>query len=284
MEMKQIITATVAVILVCLVAIPLINDSTDSIRTVGMNSSDRYVVVDGEDTFRIESTGTIGTFIINGETQTVNYFRLLAETISIYLSPSSSEIAYPGMTGTVSFSTTAGNYIQFENGNWTLHTNTLDVTQPYNWILHSSETGNYGLYATTSSTAIMVDNDSKIYASQIQSVSGSTVTRPFMITSGTINDGFTGKYFSYVSGTSQTYNLTTVAKLNGEKGEISSELNSLTTEYNDTTFSPILLYVPLEYHYLSDMDSTTRTILSMIPILLVAAVIVGIGYSIARRE
>lgn len=284
MDMKQIIAATVAVILICLVAIPLISDSTEQIKTVGTNSSNRYVVVDAEDSFRIESTGTPGTFLINGESKTVDYFRILAETISIYLNPTSTEIAYPGMTGITSFSTTAGNYINFENGNWTLHTATLDVTQPYSWILHTSETGNYGMYAPSSSTSVMVDNDAKIYASQIQSVSDGTVTRPFMIVSGTIDDGFVGKYFSYNSNTSQSYNLTTVAKLNGEKGEVSSDLNSLTTEFNGTTFQPILFYVPLEYHYISEMDSATRTILTMIPVLLVASVILGIAYTFTRRD
>lgn len=266
----------ISILIVSAVAIPIINESADTVKTAGINTSNRYVVVDAEDTFKIESTGTTGSFIINGETQNVTYFRLLCDTISIYLNPNTSEIMYPGMTGVVSFSTTAGNYINFENGNWTLHTSTLDVTKPYTWLLHSSDTGDYGLYAATSSTSIMVDNDAKIYASQIQSTNEGAVARPAYIVSGTINDGFSGVYFSYSNGASQTYNLTASAKLNGEKGVVSSDLNNLTVDFNGTSVPAIVVYAPLTYHYVSDMDNSIRTIISIIPVLLIVSLLMAI--------
>ena len=155
MDIKQIITATVAVILICLVAIPLVDASTETVKTSMNNVAERYMMSEsttGEIT--IEATETAGTFIINGESKTINagdyadFWCVLTNNLFVRLYSTSSWVLFDGLPVASTNLGTTGKVVINSEG-WTVTvpsgSGAGTYTGTYDWICYPNEKGNYGL-------------------------------------------------------------------------------------------------------------------------------------------
>lgn len=295
MDIKQIITATVAVILICLVAIPLVDASTETVKTSMNNVAEKYMMTEsttGEIT--IEATETTGTYIINGESKTFstndydNFWCILTDNLFVRLYSTGSWMYFEGLpVGLADLGTTGKVVINSEGWTVTIPSGTGagTYTGTYDWICYPNENGNYGLYRFTGNT--YVDNDAIIFAiNESATVSESVMTLPAVIWSGSIDGGDSTKYAwnHLTSPPTDVTSSTDVYIEYSEKGEISTKMTNVAIKYGDNSSYMATTIIPIEYHVITENDSTIRTILQLVPVMLIISLVLGIGYTIARRD
>lgn len=299
MELKQIITATVAVILICLVAIPLIDDAQNNVYITENNTAQRYLLQEETGTdYRIDCSGN-GIYTLNGAELnppldvSKDFFILsMTDTLVLQIITSSSImqiIAYsPNIDDAASVTIkNAGEYIDYSNNTWTVHTTTKDYTGTYEWMFLTDDNGKYGFFRLNYETYI--DNDATIYGFRESSRynEGGVGNYAMTITHGSINSGMTGIswiYYNDVYSDVTDKNVIDIV-LNGEKGEVSSSINKITETFEGSAPALVGSFIaPVEYHYLKSGGSTVLSLINIIPILLIAALLIGIGYSIMRHN
>lgn len=297
MDIKQIITATVAVILICLVAIPLVDASSETVKTSMNNVAEKYMMSEsttGEIT--IEATETAGTFIINGESKTFTpgeygdgFWCILTNNLFVRLYSTASWVLFDGLPVSTTNLGTTGK-VEINNEGWTVtipsgSSGAGTYTGTYDWICYPNEKGNYGLYRFSGN--MYVDNDSTVFAiKESASFTNSVMTTPAVIWSGSIDGGDNTKIAWNRSGSQITdvSSSTDVYIKYAEKGEVSTKISGVTVEYGDNSTSISTVIVPIEYHVITENDSTIRTILQLVPVMLIVSLVLGIGYTIARRD
>ena len=112
------------------------------------------------------------------------------------------------------------------------------------------------------------------------------MTIPAVIWSGSIDGGDNTK-IAWDRTNNQTLDVsssTDVYIKHSEKGEISTKMSGVTVEYGDNSASISTIIIPIEYHVITENDSTIRTILQLVPVMLIVSLVLGIGYTIARRN
>lgn len=289
MEMKQIITATVAVILVCLVAVPIIDDASKTISTEMQNSTERYIVASSSSTgtHTIEITET--AVLWDGEPQqqfltdnpgrcgsTENIVIASLSTIGVNLT-----VWENGSTPTQYSLNTAGDNVTFNNGTAVITKNGATVsTTTYNTLIMPSVDGDYGCFRGTPSfleeSPIHVDHGKPIYG--IGAPYTSPTDNGMYLISVTDGNARTIAGYNYDGSTISTKTYTIDFLM--EEGDISDTFRSVKVDGAIVFY----LFAPLTYHIITDQQGVTITLLELIPVLLVAAVIIGIGYSIMRRD
>ena len=293
MEIKQIITATVAVILICLVAIPLIDVSAKNVELSENNSVQNYMMAGTGDDLRIEYVST-ASYLVNGKSLTVTdddrskfYPIFFCDNLMVALG-NTGGVYSPFNTAEPTSLKTSGDYVEFSNGTWTTSISGVTNSHTYEWLMVPNEQGDYGLFRFNTHN-ITVDNNATIYAlCEIYSYSeGTTTNYSRSIVYGTVDDGLTGLAWAYVDSTIKdvTAESQFTLKLTGEKGEVSSTLKGVYGQWGNSTERQIYTVIaPIEYHYLDDNGKIIVDLLKIIPILLIAALLIGIGYSIMRRD
>lgn len=292
MEMKQIITATVAVILICLVAIPLIDTQTDTIRSSDNNVGMRYSLSEDE-SVKIEFVSS-GNFIVNGEPVTITVdgneygrsYCILSDSIGILCANNSGKINWPGNTSSANTNfKTAGDYIEWSNGTWTMSIQGSTTTGTYTWLLVPDEKGDFGFWRSYSK-GVWIDHDAPIFFyTDTETVSNGSVTSPAVIGKASLSGDISFKAFGGDGSTAQDLTSSTTMKINlKESGDLADQITNLTATYNGTSTVVTQFIAPIEYHYLNENEKTIKTVLSLIPVLLIVSLVVGIGYEIARRD
>lgn len=275
-----VLSILVAIIVVATVAIPVIEDSSKEIKTTQNNVSERYMMSEstvGEIT--IEATKTAGTFIINGESKTINagdyadFWCVLTNNLFVRLYSTSSWVTFDGLPVSSTNLGTTGKVVINSEG-WTVTvpsgSGAGTYTGTYDWICYPNEKGNYGLYRYSVSAAY-VDNDATVFAiKESPNVSEGVMTIPTVIWSGSIDGGDNTK-IAWDRTNNQTLDVsssTDVYIKYSEKGEISTKMSSVTVEYGDNSATISTVIIPIEYHVITENDSAMISILQIVPLLL----------------
>lgn len=284
--MKQIITATIAVILVCLVAVPIIDNASSSINTEMQNSTGKYIVVNsnsaGTHTIEVTETAVLWDgepqqqYLTDypgrcGSTEKIVIYSLATIGVNLQVWEGSSPTMYP--------LNTAGDKATFTNGTATITKDGATVsTTTYNTLIMPSADGDYGFFAGSSlnQTPVHVDHGKPIYG-----IGGPyTSSTDYDMYLFSVTDGnarlISGYNYNGSSITTKTYTITSQMT----EGDISDAYSSIKVDGANAFY----VFAPLTYHIITDEQGVTITLLELIPVLLIAAVIIGIGYSIMRRD
>lgn len=292
-----VLSILVAVIVVATVAIPVIEDSSKEIKTTQNNVSERYMMSEstvGEIT--IEATETAGTFIINGESKTINagdysdFWCVLTNNLFVRLYSTSSWVTFDGLPVSFTNLGTTGKVVINSEG-WTVTvpsgSGAGTYTGTYDWICYPNEKGNYGLYRYSVNGAY-VDNDATVFAiKESPNASEGVMTIPSVIWSGSIDGGDNTK-IAWDRTNNQTLDVsssTNVYIKYSEKGEISTKMSSVTVEYGDNSATISTVIIPIEYHVITENDSAMISILQIVPLLLlIVPVMMAIRMYSSRGE
>lgn len=296
------ITATVAVILICLVAIPIIDDASNSIKSMENNTNYRFVSTsDITDTVTVLTKSDNSGWTVNGTEFTSSGLNIISDgliinatgsgdaNISVFKGESANTLLYSSIKSIV-----------FENGTWTItKTSDATLTGPYSFVIYPSNDGNIGYFwgnkhyasvndtyfVKTSSTFYTGEDGSTYAANMILKMVGNSPTFvsgfiSYKNSSGTItNTPMTSSMIESVTGATlsedeKSYSITNVTIT------LSYTIGSVTTH----TITSNTMFSPISYEYLSENDSAIIGILGIIPVILIAAVIVAIGYTIMGRH
>lgn len=290
MDIKQIITATVAVILICLVAIPLIQTSSEGIYSTTNNTTEMFLMTSAKDTESVTLEFATGSYKVNGE-----------EVPTVGNTTYRIKAFWPG--GMLKAPSTA--VIQFnEDGNSSVKNVTKLVYDPEKrtitytvasgdtvienvpYIYYMSNNGDYGLFRTLEVCNISKNTDYFVFCDDTFRSGFGSYKSGYIYKNGEVVDTILDPKFApnqndYTAATiSFDLNIVDVDSQHFTVGP------QTTVSVNDTTLDNTFISViaPIEYKYVSDNDSIVITILDLIPILLIAAVLIGIGYSLMRRD
>lgn len=296
MDMKQIITATVAVILVCLVAIPLIDQSSESVYTTDQNTTEYYIMSDKNTDITIQYTN--GKILLNDKDITdvlsITEYRPVIITDSFIVATLNQDLYIfhdniRDEATTVTMSGGSANYTDITSSTQ----RDLSYTLSYVW----SESGSYGLFKTdgesTQSFNVSTDNTYYVLPFNTYRVGYGACYGLYEYKGAEMVKAIIPAAFSPTSPTdipaaeSVVFNIG-IDEAKSDRLHYNISLNSTNTNtvLNNVTVpaDSMLFLAPIEYEMISQNDSMIITILDLIPVLLVAAVLIGIGYSIMRRD
>lgn len=286
---SAVVGATVAIICVAVLLVPIVDDQTDHTRTfVNSAYSDDYIMTDAVDssvTFAYDSTDG---YTVNGESVTAyssNFAALISDNISVKFSGPVLIVydeVWNGAT-VAEFSLTAadgnitGSYVSAADT-----TTTVTVSTTYDVLYYQDADGEY--VTTYGATGYYLKGDTEIFATGVNESLGSGTVRYFQV-SGSIDDGFT---FSYNSGATEVTDYTLAATavsgvddlyyVTGLSFDISDDL----TVDIDNVVIPASLTV-----YESDADdkAAADALYLALPVFAIVAVIFGlVSYVAVTRE
>lgn len=280
MEMKQIITATVAVILICLVAIPLIDNSTGTIHTTTQNTTQKYYATEaGELTEDLTITlVSDNNYTINGESYPAplnsiimvtdnDFWVLYGNNYNLYQGNTQRSLMIGGSTtfhtdGTYKATTSTG----------------TEYTGTFTNLIYPSINGNLGYFVNKTAYA---DDDSDVIFFSISGSNGAIFAVKYKASGEFVEN----VHAPFITGTgAQTMTDSAIVYNTNDETIADRAIKGLTYKIGDTQYTTTSFIAPLNYETITQNDATIITILDLIPVLLIAALIVGIGYSIARRE
>lgn len=282
MEMKQIITATVAVILICLVAVPLIDDSTKEVYSVAQNTTQKYYATSSSDlsedlTITLESANN---YTINGESyQFLNNIVMITDTGDMWILYGDNYNLYQKSNNGIQRSLMVGGSTTFyTDGTYKATTNTgTEYTGTFGNVIYPSKDGDLGYFLNSTAYA---DDASDIIFFSITGSNGAMFAIEYKATGEEVK-----KIVSpFASGAGVTLTDAAISYNSTDETIADNAINGLTYKVGETSYTVKSFIAPLEYKTISENDSVIITILNLIPVMLVVALVLGIGYSIARRD
>lgn len=292
MKLQGIITATVAVILIMLVAVPLIDSSSESIESKAQNVEGRYMITSSTEPTTITfSSG--GVYTVNGQEiddSTYNYqIKVFCDQFMIAFNTdaATANLYAPNIPG-VYYNITKLEFTPESNKVVLTPTSgsTIEYTIERLFYLHPS--GEYGYYFANTDLPIHVTNGNEWY---------------LLVTGFTQPSGTAWGAFKYTGTESEVYmqgfGKTSTSESSYSLGDVVVTIQTETadskhfdiTGISDVTFSTATfnggickIVAPIEYIEISENDNIVLTLLGLIPVLLIAALLIGIGYSIMRRD
>lgn len=273
MEIKQIIAATVAVILITLVAIPIIdsmpatsygyaeNEQFSTRLAYETNPTVEIEVLDAStSSFKIDSTTITynNAFNIMSPDFTVNY-NTVSRTTSLMTKESNTTLA-------------TGDKISVTNGAWTF-TPTSGSTQSgqIDWIVYPDDNGDWARYYNVN---VKVSADATIY---VAGVNPGVATG---LAEGKVNGEFT--QLGYTSGSTMTVTLNKTPIEGGLSYNVDATNGVTLASGSNTGTSNGTIIAPIKYK-IESTDIVT-TLIDIIPIILIVAVLLGIATAITSRR
>lgn len=288
MDLKTIpltaIGVAIAVLIVSVVAVPILSDSQTMITSQANNTNERYMSIFSNEKV-ILSESEDGAPLINGipisdfAPSLLSYYlvisdKLIARCITnsgILSSWSYSGIASDGTVFNLLQSTTVQPIIcTFENGTYNFTKGSTNYTGTYSNLLVPSKTGTYGAYYPSSSMPLYANDDTTIYV--VKAASSESY-----VSSGTIDDIKTSFHIvDNAAGDQIQIGLTsTVVDSNG------MDIYKITGLEIPAGYTYI--FAPISYTIISDGDNSVRTIIGIIPVLLIVSLIIGIVSTVVVR-
>ena len=284
MEMKQIITATVAVILICLVAVPLIDDSTKEVYSITQNTAQKYYATSSGDlsedlAITLES---VSNYKINGESYdlSLNNIVIITDTGDIWVIYANNYNLYQKSDNYAQRSLGIGGSTTFyTDGTYKATTSAgVEYTGTFSNVIYPSNDGDLGYFIN--STAYANDASDVIFFSIANASYGAMFAIKYKATGEEVE-----KIVSpFASGAEVTLTDAAISYNSTDETIADNAINGLTYKVGDTSYTLRAFIAPLEYKTISENDSVIITILNLIPVMLVVALVLGIGYSIARRD
>lgn len=284
---NTIIGAVVVMAIVLVAAVPILTQGIDTISTVEANTNERYLTMTSGAPLTFSSTAD--GFTINGETHswltsstgatpdrysTPMIFGsdfMIAPPVSLgsntWSEPHLITASGPVLTSAVTIS---GGTLTYTSGGTEA---TIDVTGP---IYYVSDKGTYGLYKQTA----MIDRTATAYL-VLYDWDSNAGNRTVGIWSMT--DGEKAELFAPVGWTSDNTTPTSKTIVFTD----STEQDDLAYRYSVSSYTidgtarggaHVTIVCPVEYHVITETDSTLRTIAGMIPVLLVLSLVVGVAW------
>ena len=310
MEIKQIITATVAVILICLVAIPIIDNEVYEIEKVSQeNPSGYYEMIDQNEEVTVSFKNTSNIITVNGQEitadsyglviisdqatiglipQTTNYWQFVTTSFANKIDVNTSSTTITEGVLTASDGVMTCKVIRTESGGDP--TTTVEATMSYDYLFVPTSSSNssknvycqYGNVLTTSAYAnigsdIFVYKNGGAFGNSYQLTKITTGS-----TTATIN-----KFTLATSGSAST-TVTGPTALNlalswSEVDDTDSyKLTSAKVTDGDTQVDVTSALVPKDYYIIK--ENSTSTIIKLIPVLLIVALVIGIASTMILRR
>ena len=274
-----LVSLVVIVLLVATVALPIIEDSRYDLQTVEQNSDYRYELIESTDTMVIKITG--GKPTINGENVTWGDNMPSGSTTKFFIYSDIAVISINYVKDTDTWSTTWAAFFDiandddravasldattsatFSNGTLTITRATpgseFSYTSPYSWVLCPNDTGDYVAYPISdlSTKSVYVDNTSEIYLSGTTAQSG-------WLAHGTLNNIEVD--FNVYSGAVSTPGSITVTY---EDAFYGATCKVLSVSKTGSMATIDYIFVPIDYHALTQNNSVISVLLSILPLLL----------------
>lgn len=286
---SAVVGATVAIICVAVLLVPIVDDQTDHTRTfVNSAYSDDYIMTDAVDssvTFAYDSTDG---YTVNGESVTAyssNFAALISDNISVKFSGPVLIIydeVWNGAT-VAEFSLTAadGNI----NGTYvtSADTSTTETVSTTYEVLYYQDAD--GAYVTNyGATGYYLKGDTEIFATGVNESLGSGTVRYFQV-SGSIDDGFT---FTYNSGATEVTEYTLTASAVSGVDDVYYVTGLSFDVSDDLTVNVDNVVIPASFTVLeSDAgDKAAADALYLtLPVLVLLVVVIGmVSYIYVSRE
>lgn len=294
LDMKQGITAVVSIavlmIVIVSVAIPIIDDTTDQVKTAVNNTSERYTLLEDD------TTGTHTIKYISGADYTIDGKSLNVAADARFVITDTVMIRLANDTFTI-YNATEGKQNKFAAGDEiTLadgkvkYTNSSGsaIETTYTWAYLPNTSGDFALYFTTTPQAFIDDSvqmiivsnpfNSAMFIAQMDSTGKATYIMNPMKFDGQVNGNIT----SYEGTVTVAATPTTEGTPEGTWKSGTISITSSVT--SDTNFPPFCI-VPLQYHYVSSSDSAIVSMLQVIPLLMIVGAVIGvIGVFVTARR
>lgn len=283
MKFKIITSVVVSVLLVIIISsaaiIPIVQVAQEEQKTTGNNASQLFSVALG-------SSDDVDVAIIDNEyyINGVKYSGSLTgiATNAKFWGENFSARMYPGTQirfeivfddGVSSTHDVRASAISYHNGviTFTDYQTQTEYTVSSDFFIYISEKGDYAEYSMTNQQvrdSVSINNDATIFI-------GSNA-KTYALVRGTVDSlNYVGDFTYYgTDSTSYVYDsisITSVASDDGLTYKVGSTPTMNLIQVSDDTSVPIttlLVYVPIEYDYISDSDSATISMLAIIPTLI----------------
>ena len=274
---KTITGAIIILVLMMAVAIPLIDDMADVAgdneeQNTGVTNSNRMTKVSKyNSTFAYDGSGGV---TINGAASTSGGFKLVGDTVSVYL-PNDSiylQVVYD-VSGTATskiYNSTTAATLTFSESTWTLAESDTVATGTITWAYVPDSAGAYYI----GSTPRYIDSDAEITVVGAASAIGAGVV------SGTIDDGLDVLYSAgSTTISSATVDYTATDYSNNVAKIVYTMSSSSTVDRNTFVISPVT------YQTGPEPETIVPALISLTPVLLLVGLIIGIvGTVIYRRS
>lgn len=276
---KLTITIITALVVVVGVMIPVTSGLDDNIKSVDQNSPSRFFVSDNDLTLEVDYLGN-GMYEINGqEFAGSSSTTIIGDDLYLYLYTSLYNII-DVENNIVFVSDTPGRILTVVNGDYTYSNNGTEYNGSLTHLLYPDEFGNYGAFGGTESS-FSVDKGEEIYL--ISNLSGSALPK-FALT---VVDGVEIRSkalidpISTTNTTMQEYTGTLNITINSALSEdgLSYKYDSITYTAGETTAGP-LVYAPLKYHTIDTAAETVKTIIGILPIIILIGLLMVAGYAV----
>lgn len=302
MEVKQIITATVAVILVCLVAIPIIDASTADINTAEQNTGMRYTNnagISGEMAITNgEKFVKVGDYTINTSTSGIPTILFLSDSVAITAGGSADwpAVKIVDLKNNIAFNNGVSSNLTISESSVKYSNNNVNYEVPFTWCYVLSENGTYGQwweYGGASAKNVYFDKGQDILMLKAAAASTTTGTTHMVLakfdgsgstilTSNTVTYPDSGTTATVTTLASSDYTLQNPTVTDTDLGYMISDYDARVI-IGETTYFMVIL-APIEYHILTENQSIVLSLINIVPVLLIAAILIGIGYSIMGRN
>lgn len=272
-----VLSILVAVIVVATVAIPVIEDSSKEIKTLKNNTTEAFFVSESDDEPIVITADNVGNYTINGEPFTKSTLIALNEGFTIRYSGTNLQIRNLKDT-TYNYDESpslASQSVTIHNGVLTTGSGkSFSYTGP---VLYKSENGTYG--QTVYGQEYYIDNDATIYT-DIGLNFGTDNYLALMIMKGTWQDMKVTAASNNESGTVTVLDpadftvslqgITQDTAISGlaKNTRIDATFDNGVESQSGTASQTRYLWAPIEYHTITNNDSTMISILQIVPLLL----------------
>lgn len=296
MKIQGIITATVAVIMIMLIAVPLIDDASSTVRTATNNTTETFMVTDADGDVEIVKNSDNTMFTVNGQPFMQYYMMIYFATddmVCYYTNVSTTQVMFRVMTPDLNVNATKlsvhnGNWEAFDDSGSSVASGTVNGKMMY-----LSNEGKYGIFSPSMSNPLFINDDSPLIGILTRTLEDSSGnTKPIITYLGGTYSNLTAR--CAISGTDMispsavSVTMTSGILQDDESIRINSPVFSITASISGTTYTSegniLRLIAPIEYKVISENDSIIITLLELVPVLLIVALVLGIGYEIAYKR
>ena len=280
MELTKIVyglvSLVVAVLIIATVAIPVVNDAQNSQVTEYNNSVSKFVVTESSDDVTLELDDTTGLISIDGVVDNQAPINTGIEKIwfmngafrLLYYDEGYHWVAVEASENGLVDHSSLMNKIVYEDGvisAYKFTDDTLSFSAESDFLLYPCSTGTYGLYVTNESTNYLINNSSEIWI-------GSQATN-YALFHGTKDNISQVGLVARSTYDSVTLDLIVEESDNGLtwKPSVNSSMtfSDSTNTNSDLTDKWLQIIVPISYLGISEDNSIARTLLGIIPLILI---------------
>lgn len=276
---KLLITIITTLALVVGVMIPITSGLEDNIKTTHLNSSERFVVMDDNLDLYVEME-EIGVFKLNGREVIGESTKLIiADGLQITLNANNFVMVDQNNNITIT-STNTGKIVEFVDGTYTYTYNNNEYTGTTEKLLYPDDRGSYGAFISADLT---VDVDEEMY---LISIHGNGAPR-FVLESlnGVFNwDNALLSPYTISSNTITEYSETITINTTYTESE-----DGLTKSYTALNFTAggvtnnFIVYAPLKYHEWDTNAEAIKSIVNVLPLVILIGLIVVAGYYLINK-